>query len=93
LKKLFWIFYAAYGVHNYCTPTLSAAVLALSAQGASDHQLRVSGTSSEILAKKAKDMILAQVERPSLPLVLAAALISLRELSVDNLSSASQYIG
>ncbi|KAL5362918.1 fungal-specific transcription factor domain-containing protein [Aspergillus floccosus] len=81
------------GVDNYCTPTLLAAVLALSAQYTSDHQLQFWGTSSDILAKHAKGLVLAEIECPSLPLVLAAALLALRELAVDNLSSASQYIG
>lgn len=81
------------GLNNYCTPTLLTAALALSAQYASHHQLRVWGTSSDILAKHAKGLILAQIECPSLSLVLAAALLALRELTVDNLSSASQYIG
>ncbi|GLA61443.1 hypothetical protein AtubIFM55763_005997 [Aspergillus tubingensis] len=50
------------------------------------------GTSGEALAKHAKSKILAQIEYSSLSLVLAAAIIALRELAVDNLSSASQYI-
>lgn len=81
------------GVKIYATPTLSAAMLAFSSQYASDAQLSVWRTSGEALAKHAKSKILAQIEYPSLDIVLAAAIIALRELAVDNLSSASQYIG
>ncbi|GKZ30165.1 hypothetical protein AbraIFM66950_008024 [Aspergillus brasiliensis] len=81
------------GVDNYATPTLLVAILALSAQYASDAQLRFWGMSAEALAKHAKDKLLAQIEYPSLSLAVAAALIALRELAVDSLSSSSQYIG
>ncbi|PWY72650.1 hypothetical protein BO83DRAFT_445733 [Aspergillus eucalypticola CBS 122712] len=81
------------GVKVYATPTLSAAMLAFSSQYASDAQLSVWRTSGEALAKHAKSKILAQIEYPCLVIVLAAAIIALRELAVDNLSSASQYIG
>lgn len=81
------------GVKIYATPTLLAAILAFSSQYAGDAQLSIWGTSGEALAKHAKSRILAQIEYSSLSLVLAAAIIALRELAVDNLSSASQYIG
>lgn len=81
------------GVKIYATPTLSAAMLVFNSQYASDAQLSVWRTSGEALAKHAKSKILAQIEYPSLDIVLAAAIIALRELAVDNLSSASQYIG
>ncbi|RAK91805.1 hypothetical protein BO79DRAFT_167832, partial [Aspergillus costaricaensis CBS 115574] len=81
------------GVKVYATPTLLAAIVAFSSQCAGDAQLSMWGTSGEALAKHAKSKILAQIEYSSLSLVLAAAIIALRELAVDNLSSASQYIG
>ena len=81
------------GVKVYATPTLLAAIVAFSSQCAGDAQLSMWGTSGEALAKHAKSKILAQIEYSSPSLVLAAAIIALRELAVDNLSSASQYIG
>ncbi|GKZ82008.1 hypothetical protein AnigIFM56816_006538 [Aspergillus niger] len=81
------------GVGSYATPTLFAAILAYSAHYAGETQLHTWGISAEALAKHAKGKILAQLEYPSLSLVLAAALMALRELALDRLSSASQYIG
>ncbi|PYH64995.1 uncharacterized protein BO88DRAFT_396114 [Aspergillus vadensis CBS 113365] len=81
------------GVKVYATPTLLSTILAFSSQYTSDAQLSIWRTSGEALAKHAKSEILAQIEYPNLSLVLAAAIIALRELAVDNLASASQYIG
>ncbi|KAL4877338.1 hypothetical protein BJY04DRAFT_230824 [Aspergillus karnatakaensis] len=81
------------GAQGYCTPAVLSAVLLLSAQYTDVDQLQDWGLSIETLAEHAKGLLLGQLEHPSLSFVLSASLISLRELIVDNLASATQYVG
>lgn len=81
------------GVNGYCKPAVLSAIMSISAQYIDDDQLQLWNVSTDSLTQHAKGLVLGQIERPSLSLTLAAALVSLRELIVDNLASASQYIG
>ncbi|KAL3471756.1 hypothetical protein BJX99DRAFT_250214 [Aspergillus californicus] len=81
------------GVSGYCTPAVLSALLSLSVQYIEDDKLQLWNVTTGSLANYAKRLILDQIEHPSLYLTLAAALISLRELIVDNLVLASHYIG
>jgi hypothetical protein len=82
---------------KYCTPTLLASLLALSAHNAEFSRLELSNfdwnASRCSLVQHAKSSVLEQIEHPSLSLVLSAALISQLELLAENIASASQYIG
>lgn len=84
------------GANNYSTPTLLAALLALSTNAhlsgprSSDSGL---GASAKSLLEHAKSAVQEQIEHPTLSLVLSAALISQSELSMENMGLASQYIG
>lgn len=87
------------GAIGYTTPAVFSALLALTAQYADINQIHLhfptfnQKASIDILVQRAKTLVLDQIEYPSLSLVVASCLISLREMSVDNLTAASQYIG
>jgi hypothetical protein len=82
---------------GYCTPTLLASLLALSAHNTDDSQLGHPhfdwNASRDSLVQHAKSSVLEKIEYPSLSLVLSAAFISQIELLMENIGSASQYIG
>ncbi|RDW81188.1 fungal specific transcription factor domain-containing protein [Aspergillus mulundensis] len=81
------------GANGYTTPAVLSAVLSLGAQYFDEDQSSSWKTSADSLAQHVKGLVLGQIERPSLSLALAAALVSLRDVTVGNLASASQYIG
>lgn len=83
--------------NGYCTPTLLAALLALSAHGTdiahSEPPAFGFKASRTSLLEHAKSSVLDQIECPSLSLVLSAALISQTELLMENIALATQYVG
>lgn len=79
--------------NSYCTPAVLSALLSLSAQCTDNDELKLCRVTAGSLAAYAKGLILEQIEQPSVHLALAAALVSLRELIVENLVLASHYIG
>ncbi|KAL4908954.1 hypothetical protein BDW74DRAFT_75443 [Aspergillus multicolor] len=84
---------AGYGANGYFSTAVLSAMLSLSAQYCDEDHSSSWKTSADSLAQHVKRLVLGQIERPSLSLALAAALVSLRDLTVGNLASASQYIG
>ena len=77
---------------KYCTPSVLSAILSLSAQYADENLLQVLNLQIQTLVQHAKNAVVDQLERPSLSVVMTAALLSLRELIIDNIPSAAQYI-
>lgn len=82
--------------NDYCTPVLLYAMLAVAAcysngldrYGA--NHTRIPGT---LFSSKAKQLIFEEIEAPRVPTVVAAALISVAELSEDIEPAGWTYIG
>lgn len=87
------------GAIGYSTPAVLSALFALAAQHTDVTQIHHhfptfnKKASIDSLVQRAKALVLDQIEHPTLSLVVASCLISLREMSMDNLAAASQYIG
>lgn len=80
------------GANGYCTPSVLSAILSLSSQYIDKHQLQSWDLQMHTLVGHAKDSVFDQLEQPSLSLVLTVGLLSMRELVIDSLPLASQYI-
>lgn len=82
--------------NEYCTPVLLYAMLAVAARysdeldGRGAYDPRTAGT---FFSSKAKQLIFEEIEAPRLPTVIAAALISVMEMSLDLESAGWTYIG
>ena len=87
------------GSLGYSTPALLTALLALAAQHADTtvihHRFPLFDKKANVdtLVQRAKTLVLGQIERPNVSLAIASCLLSMREMSVDNMAAASQYIG
>lgn len=92
-KPLFQEDFLRNGVKGYFSSAVLSAMLSLGAQYTDNDQMQLRNVSADSLATHAKRLVLDQIERPSLSLTLAAALLSLKGLADDNLPSAFQYIG
>ncbi|KAE8365648.1 fungal-specific transcription factor domain-containing protein [Aspergillus caelatus] len=82
--------------NDYCTPVLLYAMLAVAARysnksdGYGTNEPSLDGT---LFSSKAKQLIFEEIEAPRLPTVIAAALISIAELSLDLEPAGWTYIG
>lgn len=82
--------------NDYCTPVLLYAMLAVAAcysnepDGYGANSPSTAGTSFAAMAKR---LIFEEIEAPRLPTVVAAALISIAELSLDIEPAGWTYIG
>lgn len=82
--------------NDYCTPVLLYAMLAVAARypnrsdGCGTYDPSTAGTS---FSSKAKQLIFEEIEAPRIPTVIAAALISIAELSLDCEPAGWTYIG
>ncbi|OOF93295.1 hypothetical protein ASPCADRAFT_7527 [Aspergillus carbonarius ITEM 5010] len=82
--------------NEYCTPVLLYAMLAVAARfcnepdGNGVNDPRDAGT---FFSSKAKQLIFEEIEAPRVPTVIAAALVSVAELSLDIEPAAWTYIG
>ncbi len=82
--------------NEYCTPVLLYAMLAVAARypnrsdGYGTYDPSTAGTS---FSSKAKQLIFEEIEAPRVPTVIAAALISVAELSLDCEPAGWTYIG
>ena len=83
--------------NDYCTPVLLYAILAVAARYSDEpdgrgsaYDPRTAGTS---FSSKAKQLIFEEIEAPRVPTVIAAALISVMEMSLDIEPAGWTYIG
>lgn len=82
--------------NNYCTPVLLYAMLAVAARYSDEPTLSHDygpSTAGISFASKAKQMIFEEIEAPRLSTVVAAALVSVAELSLDIEPAGWTYIG
>jgi len=84
--------------NDYCTPVLLYAMLAVAARYSNEPDWYGAvglspSTASTSFSSKAKQLIFEEIEAPRIPTVIAAALISVVELSLDIEPAGWTYIG
>lgn len=83
--------------NEYCTPALLYAMLAVAARYSDEPDGHGSaydpGTAGTSFSSRAKQLIFEEIEAPRLPTVIAAALVSIMEMSLDIEPAGWTYIG
>ncbi|KAJ5876720.1 hypothetical protein N7455_000185 [Penicillium solitum] len=88
---------ANHGEDGYCTPFLLSSVLALASRYVDVPETRVDGndpsTAGDAFARQAKVLLFQEIEAPRVSTVIAAVLISLKEMAVDKEPAGWTYLG
>ncbi len=96
-KESFTRSLANHGEDGYCTPLLLSSVLALASRYVDVPETRVDGddprTAGDAFARQAKALLFQEIEAPRVSTVIAAALISLKEMAVDKEPAGWTYLG
>ncbi|KAL2851881.1 fungal-specific transcription factor domain-containing protein [Aspergillus pseudoustus] len=96
-KEVFTRSLANHGEDGYCTPLLLASVFALASRYLDVPETRFDGkdpsTAGDAFARQAKALLFDEIEAPRVSTVIAAVLISLKEMAADTEPAGWTYLG